>query len=267
MSEKEENIQKEEKVEDVNEIKNSEIFEEKKNAEEEPSKTNVKNEETEKIVEQLDDVEFEKEQKEKSKKSKKKNIIFLIIGILVIIAIGLSAFFFINKGNPTDIIQDFVTSFNSQDFETTIDMIDIKGYYALATTSEGEEIDENTNYEKFYTKFDERYEKSEKEDDYKELLEVIEEIDAETLKTLFNGMEIKITEIEDPVLIQNTKGLYKISANIDVIYEGETQSDQYNFYVNKEKVNLIKSEYKLVGGELPETILYMMFLSEYYSNL
>lgn len=242
MAEKEENVQKEEKVEEINEVKETE---------------NV-------VVEQLDDVDFEKEVEElkKEKKSKKKNIIFLIIGILVIVAVGVSAFFVINKGNPKAVVQDFVTSFNSQDFETAIGMIDVKGFYALNTTSDGEEVDENTNYEKFYTKFDERYEKAEGEEDYEELLEVFDSADKETLKTVFEGMQLTVTEIKEPVLIQNTKGLYKVTVNIDMTNGEQTESGTYNFYINK-----TNREYKIVGGEIPETLLYMMFLTEYYSAL
>lgn len=247
MAENEENVQKEEKVEEVSETKETE-----------------KTEEVEKVVEQLDDVDFEKEVEElkKDKKSKKKNIIFLIIGILAIVAVGVVAFFVINKGNPKAIVQDFVTSFNSQDFESVIGMIDVKGFYALNTTSDGEEVDENTNYEKFYTKFDARYEKAESEEDYKELVKVFDSADKETLKTVFAGMELTITEIKDPVLIQNTKGLYKVTTNIDMTNGEQSESGTYNFYVNK-----TKGEYKIVGGDIPETLLYMMFLSEYYNAL
>ena len=246
------------------ENKKEEVVEEVK-VETETTEVEEKKEEVK--VEQLEDVEFEKEEKEKKAKSKKKNIIFLIIGIVLLIAVCVIAFLFINRETPENLIQDFVTNLNAQDFEKVLGTIDIKGYYALNTTYDGEEIDENTNLEKFYTKFDERYAVAGEDKDYKELAEVFEECDKETLKTLFAGMEFKITEMSDPVLIQNTKGLYKITTNIDMTYQGETESAKYDFYVNKVKVNLFKTEYKIVGGDVPGTVLYMMFLSEYYNEL
>ncbi len=246
------------------ENKKEEIVEEVK-VETETTEVEEKKEEVK--FEQLEDVEFEKEEKEKKTKSKKKNIILLIVGILLIIGACVAAFLFVNRETPKTLVQDFVLKLNEQDFESVLSMIDIKGYYALNTTSDGEEIDEDTNYEKFYTKFDERYAVVEKEEDYKELAEVFEDCNKDNLKELFAGMEFKITEISDPVLIQNTKGLYKVTAKIDMSFEGQTESEEYSFYVNKQKINFFKTEYKIVGGDVPGTVLYMMFLAEYYSEL
>lgn len=252
------------------ENKKEEIVEEVKDETKatEEVKENIAEEKTESAkVEQLDDVEFEKEEKEKKTKFKKKNIILLIVGIVLLIAACVAAFLFINRETPENLVQDFVTNLNAQDFEKVLGVIDIKGYYSLNTTYNGEEVDENTNFEKYYTKFDERYAVAGEDEDYKELLDVFEGCDKENLKTLFEGMEFKITEMSDPVLIQNTKGLYKITTNIDMTYQGETESAEYDFYVNKTKVNLFKTEYKIVGGDVPGTVLYMMFLSEYYNDL
>ena len=254
MAENDEN-KKEEMVEEVK-VETEATKETKENTVEETTK-----------VEQLDDVEFEKEEKEKKSKSKKKNIIFLIVGIVLLVAACVGAFLLINRETPENLVQDFVTNLNAQDFEKVLGVIDIKGYYSLNTTYDGEEVSEDTNYEKYYTKFDERYAVAGEDKDYKELLDVFESCDKENLKTLFEGMEFKITEMSDPVLIQNTKGLYKITTKIDMIYQGETESAEYDFYVNKTKVNLFKTEYKIVGGDVPGTVLYMMFLSEYYNDL
>ena len=218
-------------------------------------------------VEQLEDVEFEKEEKVKKANSKKKNIILLIIGIVVLIGVCAGAFLLINRATPKTVVQDFITNLNAQDFDKVLGAIDVKGYYALNTTYDGEEVDEDTNLEKYYVKFDERYAKVGEEEDCKELISVCEKCDKEALKEVFAGMEFKITEISDPVLIQDTKGLYKVSAKVDMTYEGETESAEYDFYVNKVKVNAFKSEYKLVGGDVPGTVLYVMFLTEYYNDL
>lgn len=222
----------------------------------------IENQDTvEQIVEQLEDVDFEKEFEEKKKKSKVKNIIILIVGILLLAAVGFGAYYFISRGTPENVVEDFVLSFNSQDYGKMMSLIDLEGFYALSTTADDEEVDETTNLEKYYTKFDERYEKAKSEEDCKEFVETISEIDTETLTEVFEGLEMTITEIEEPVLIQNTKGLYKISINMDMTAEGETVSDKYSFYVNRSN-----NEYKIVGGEITESILYIMLMSEYYSS-
>lgn len=213
-----------------------------------------------KNVEQLDDVDFEKECEEKKKKSKFKNIIILIVGLLAIAVVGFLAYYFISRGTPENVVEDFMISFNSQDYDKMMTLIDLKGFYALSTTADDEEINENTNLEKYYIKFDKRYQEVGNDDDCKEFVETMSKVDTESLKDIFEGLEMTITEIDEPVLIQNTKSLYKVSVNIDMTAEGETVSDKYSFYVNR-----IGNEYKIVGGEITETILYMMLVNEYYN--
>jgi hypothetical protein len=132
------------------------------------------------------------------------------------------------------------------------------GIYALVADPNGKPITKPSNHTDFCYNYIRQSNSGRR---------LCEKCDKEALKEVFAGMEFKITEISDPVLIQNTKGLYKISAKVDMTYEGETESAEYDFYVNKVKVNAFKSEYKLVGGDVPGTVLYMMFLTEYYNDL
>lgn len=173
----------------------------------------------------------------------------------------------VSFNNPKAIVENFISYFNLGMYNEFYDLIDLKGYYALNTTYDGEEVDEDTNYEKFYTKFDIRYAEAGEDEDYLELVEVFETCDKESLKTIFEGMEFKIVKIEEPVLIQDTNGLYKVTTNIDVTYEGETESAEYNFYINAVRKDLGYVEYKIVGGDVPGTVLYMLFLNEYYEDI
>lgn len=209
-------------------------------------------------VEQLDDVDFEKEKMEKPKNKKTKNIIILIIGIIVFIAIGLIAYIAIGMGNPKIVIEDFVSNVNSKKFDEALKYIDLKGMYTLITTYEGEEVDDSTNLEKYYTKFDSRYKEIENNEEYKEFVSLNKTVNDE-VKTFFEDVEFKITEIHDPVLIQNTKGLYKVKTNVDMIYDKQTQSIEIDFYVNK---SIFK--YQLVGGYIPELLV---SINEHYNEL
>ena len=210
-----------------------------------------------KKVEQLDDVDFEKEKEEKSKNKKVKNIIFLIGIILLLGVVGFGAYYFISRGTPETLIEDFVTNFNNQDFEKVVELVDLQGFYALRTITD-EEVDDSTNIEKYYTKFDERYDAVENEEEYKEFVKQISETDKKYLKEEFEGIEITISDIGEPVLIQNTKGLYKIYVTMKFSINGETASEiKYTFYIDK-----VKGNYKLVGGDVTELIISCV---EYYS--
>ena len=209
-------------------------------------------------VEQLEDVDFEKEKEEKNKNKKFKNILILIIGIAVLFIVGICAYFAMGSGNPRIVIEEFLSNVNSSNFDEALDNIDLKGMYALITTYEGEQVDENTNYEKYYTKFDTRFENIEKEEGYKEFIELNSIINS-NVKQHFEGVEFKVTAIEDPILIQGTKGLYKIKTNIDMAAQEQTQSIQIDFYLNRTLFS-----YKIVGGYIPELLI---SLNEYYNEL
>ena len=209
-------------------------------------------------VEQLEDVDFEKEKEEKNKNKKFKNILILIIGIAVLFIVGICAYFAMGSGNPRIVIEEFLSNVNSSNFDEALANIDLKGMYALITTYEGEQVDENTNYEKYYTKFDTRFENIEKEEGYKEFIELNSIINS-NVKQHFEGVEFKVTAIEDPILIQGTKGLYKIKTNIDMTAQEQTQSIQIDFYLNRTLFS-----YKIVGGYIPELLI---SLNEYYNEL
>lgn len=194
-------------------------------------------------VEQLEDVDFEKEEQEKKSKGKKvKKVLIILLIILLLSGIGIGAFFIIQKGSPTKVVEDFVGYFNSGDFESMFGTIDLKGFYTVSTLAL-----ENENLEPDYTKFDSEYEKLKDTDEAKEIVDMFAEIDKSILKDYYTGYSITLTSVNDPVLIQNTKNLYKITANVDIIdNSGATTSAKVDFYANK-----VDKEYKIVYGDLP----------------
>lgn len=204
--------------------------------------------------EQLDDVEFEKEQEEKKKNGKLKKIILIVVAIILIAGIGLAIFFVLKMGSPEKTVEDFIGYFNSSDFENVIGTMDLKGFYAisiLGTESSDGSVD--------YTKFENKYAELKDTDDCKEFVDTFSKIDKSGVKEYFKGYTIKITSMKEPVKIQNTEGLYKLTTNIDLVSSsGETSSDEAVFYVAK-----IDGKYKIVNGDLPGSIIYAMILLEY----
>lgn len=205
--------------------------------------------------EQLEDVEFEKEQEAKKEKNgKAKKIILIILAIILIAGIGLAVFFVVKMGSPEKTIEDFVGYFNSGDFENVMGTMDLKGFYAISMLGL-----ENSEGTVDYTKFDSKYAELKDTDDCKDFIDTLSKIDKASVKEYFKGYTLKITSMKEPVKIQNTEALYKITANVDLVSsEGETSSDEAIFYVAK-----IDGKYKIVNGDLPGSVIYAMILLEY----
>lgn len=205
-------------------------------------------------VEQLDDVEFEKEQEEKKKKnSKVKKILLIILAIVLVAGIGLAIFFIVKMGSPEKTVEDFVGYFNAGEFENVLETMDLKGFYALSILGL-----ENSDGTPDYTKFESEYEKSKDTEECKDFIDTVSKIDVNGIKEYFKGITLNITAMKEPVKIQNTKGVYKISTNIDLLTpDGQTSSDEVVFYVAK-----IDGKYKIINGELPASIIYAMILLE-----
>ena len=207
-----------------------------------------------------------KDEKSYSKKKRQKVItIVIIVAIIVFILVGIAGYLIYAINRPENVIEDFVSYVNEEDWTNAMNQIDMQGYMTMSLIDLESEEDSSISYTDYENKYDNIY--NELEDmGYGDLIDVIEygeENNTEILESLFTETSFTINSIDSVERIGDTK-LYKITVNLKITDDTGTYSDEtdtYEMYVAKKD-----GEYKIVGGTFPAIIFYYCQYNYAYSS-
>lgn len=207
-----------------------------------------------------------KDEKSYSKKKRQKVItIVIIVAIIVFILVGIAGYLIYAINRPENVIEDFVSYVNEEDWTNAMNQIDMQGYMTMSLIDLESEEDSSISYTDYENKYDNIY--NELEDmGYGDLIDVIEygeENNTEILESLFTETSFTINSIDSVERIGDTK-LYKITVNLTITDDTGTYSDEtdtYEMYVAKKD-----GEYKIVGGTFPAIIFYYCQYNYAYSS-
>lgn len=149
---------------------------------------------------------------EKKEKGFKKYLPLVIVCVLLVVALGVGLWFLLgNKADtPEKIAEKYVNAMSEGNADKLMDIMDIKGAYAW------KQCNGNTD------KFVEEYNKVNDSDvnSYKD--EIKKSLDsAMGMLKAFGGVSIKLKNVETPEEL--TKGLYKVTANMEMEAFGQKQ--------------------------------------------
>lgn len=197
--------------------------------------------------------------KRKRKKSEKITIAVIIVVILAVI-IGIAGFLIYSLNRPENVIIDFLSYVNEEDWDSAINLIDMQGYLTMTLIDLESEDDSNVSYidyeNKYDTVFDELADLG--YDEISSSLEYGKENNSDIMSSLFSETTLTVEEVEDVERIGDTD-LYRVAVSIRASDDTGTYSDEtasYDTYVSK-----MDGEYKMVGGTFPAMIYYYY---EYY---
>ena len=249
------------------------------------------------IPEQLEDEEFEKEknkikeekaakkaEKKAKKQSAKENIvdvkdkkayfkkrkqriitIAIIVAIIVFILVGIAGYLIYAINRPENVIEDFVSYVNEEDWTNAMNQIDMQGYMTMSLIDLESQEDSSISYTDYESKYDNVY--NELEDmGYGQIIDILEygeENNVEILENLFAETSFVVNSIDNVERIGDTR-LYKITVNLTITDDTGTYSDEtetYEMYVAKKD-----GEYKIVGGTFPAIIYYYYQYNYAYSS-
>ena len=249
------------------------------------------------IPEQLEDEEFEKEknkikeekaakkaEKKAKKQSAKENIvdvkdkkayfkkrkqriitIAIIVAIIVFILVGIAGYLIYAINRPENVIEDFVSYVNEEDWNNAMNQIDMQGYMTMSLIDLESQEDSSISYTDYESKYDNVY--NELEDmGYGQIIDILEygeENNVEILENLFAETSFVVNSIDNVERIGDTR-LYKITVNLTITDDTGTYSDEtetYEMYVAKKD-----GEYKIVGGTFPAIIYYYYQYNYAYSS-
>lgn len=197
--------------------------------------------------------------KRKRKKSEKITIAVIIVVILAVI-IGIAGYLIYSLNRPENVIIDFLSYVNEEDWDSAINLIDMQGYLTMTLIDLESEDDSNVSYidyeNKYDTVFDELADLG--YDEISSSLEYGEENNSDIMSSLFSETTLTVEEVEDVERIGDTD-LYRVAVSIRASDDTGNYSDEtasYDIYVSK-----MDGEYKMVGGTFPAMIYYYY---EYY---
>lgn len=265
--EKKEKLENEEEVFVPEQLDDSDFEKEKEKAKEEKAakkaakkaekmaeKSNLENEE-------LDEDGNPIKTKRKRKKSEKITIAVIVI-IIIALIVGVAGYLLYSLNRPENIVRDFISYVNEEDYESAVNCIDMQGYLTMAFIDVKSEEDDSSDIS--YTDYDSYYDSAidELEDlGYDEITSALEygnENYNDILGDLFSSTTITVNSVESTDRIGDTN-LYKVSINLTMSDDTGNYSDEtetYDIYVAKKD-----GEYKMVGGTFTSAIFYYY---EYY---
>jgi len=205
-------------------------------------------------------------------KNKKKIIITIIICILLVAIIigGVVGYIIMHLSKPENIINDFTTYFNSQNWDEMIETIDFKSYYTLNFyLAESKDIaySRGMEYHGDFTQYDSAYNSIDNDEAYLAYKENINSLLTQKdfiFDEYFSDININIDEILKVEKVENTKNLYRISVKITVSAASQSSSESATIYVAK-----VDNEYKIVAGDFPDLIhgIFGFILSNYQNSI